>query len=132
MALLDFTYNYVDQCIADARVAPPFVVPRLWFVEAGLLFAYSADHVEPHRIPGCKPGTIGTTYLVKEIIDDEFFKYIHNGDASPLYLTNVEANEVAEFLVFTQHVQYAKTGGQVYILDYQGRYLVSERSGLES
>ncbi|KAF8430638.1 hypothetical protein L210DRAFT_3417461 [Boletus edulis BED1] len=120
MALLDFTYRYVDQCIIDAKDLPPFVVPCLCFVEASLLFAYSADCTEAPRIPGCKPGSVGTTYLVEEIIDDEFFKYIHNGSASPVQLTNVEANKVAEFLAFTQHVQYTKTGGQVYISDYQG------------
>ncbi|KAI5990982.1 hypothetical protein EDD15DRAFT_2169762 [Pisolithus albus] len=31
-----------------------------------------------------------------------------------------EAEEITVFLAFTQHVQYVKTGGQVYISDYQG------------
>ena len=31
--------------------------------------------------------------------------------------------DVAEFLVFTQHIQYAKKGSLAYISDYQGRLL---------
>ncbi|KAG6378352.1 hypothetical protein JVT61DRAFT_14077 [Boletus reticuloceps] len=121
MALLDLTYDYVDQCVANAKESPPFAIPRLRFVEAGLLIAHSYnDRAESTRSYGAKSGMIGMTYLTEEIIDGAFVKFIHNGNASPRWLSDPAANKVAEFLAFTQHVQYIKTGKQVYISDYQG------------
>ncbi|KAF8424003.1 hypothetical protein L210DRAFT_3653609 [Boletus edulis BED1] len=120
MALLDFSYEYIDQCIADAEEPPPFDIPRLRFVEAGLLFAYAADRADSTQGPGSKSGTVATTYLAEEIIDGDFFKYIHNGSASPRLFSDPMADDIAEFLAFTQHVQYNKTGGLVYVSDYQG------------
>ena len=46
-------------------------------------------------------------------------KYIHNGNVVPCDLVDTEADEIAEYLAFTQHVQYAKTDSQMYISDYQ-------------
>ena len=58
--------------------------------------------------------------LIPTSLEGEFVKYIHNGNAVPCNLFDTKADEIAEFLVFMQHVQYAKTNGQVYISDYQG------------
>ncbi|KAI6163399.1 hypothetical protein EDD17DRAFT_1507387 [Pisolithus thermaeus] len=66
---------------------------------------------------------VNIAYLVKEFIamsSDKFVKYIHNSNAEPCLLVDMKAEEIAEFLAFTQHIQYIKTGGQVYISDYQG------------
>lgn len=41
IALLDLAYSYIDQCIANTEHPPPFNVPQLRFVEAGLLFVYA-------------------------------------------------------------------------------------------
>ena len=51
-----------------------------------------------------------------------FIKYINNGAASPLGNTNITAahRRRAEFLCFTQHVQYALTGKLAFVSDYQG------------
>jgi len=64
-------------------------------------------------------------YLGKELIPtpsdgEDFVKYIHNGDAAPCDLLDPDVENIAQFLAFTQHVQYVKTGKQVYISDYQG------------
>ena len=115
MALLDLVYNYIDQCIANAQYPPPFEIPQLRFVEAGLLFVYADRPDTPKVSGGSRPTAIGHTYLAEEVINSRFFKYIHNGSASPRQLTDSEANEIARFLSFTQHVQYTKTGGQVYM-----------------
>ena len=60
------------------------------------------------------------TYLAEEVIRGTFFKFIHNGDASPRCFSDLKADDVAQFLSFTQHIQYIQTSGQVYISDYQG------------
>ncbi|KAL4065803.1 hypothetical protein V8B97DRAFT_1874809 [Scleroderma yunnanense] len=117
-ALLQMTYRFIDHGIKDARVPPPFKIPHLYFVDAGLLFAYS----DPNSM-------ISVAYLAEELIpvslDEEFMKYIHNGNAAPCVLMDLEVEEIADFLAFTQHIQYIKTGGQVYISDYQGIFACS-------
>ncbi|KIO01737.1 hypothetical protein M404DRAFT_149449 [Pisolithus tinctorius Marx 270] len=113
-ALLQMTYQFIDCAVKDTKVPPPFEIPRLRFVDAGLLFAYS----DPSSI-------VNVAYLVEELIhtssDDEFVKYIHNGDVAPCFLLDTKAEEITDFLAFTQHIQYIMTGGQVYISDYQGK-----------
>ena len=128
-ALLQMTYRFIDHAIEDGRVPPPFEIPCLHFVDAGLLFAYSDVSLATAEGTGqpVKPsGTVNIAYLSEEFIpmslDEEFVKYIHNGDAAPCILWDTEVEEIAEFLAFTQHVQYIKTGGQVYISDYQGMF----------
>ncbi|KAI6030149.1 hypothetical protein EDC04DRAFT_2605443 [Pisolithus marmoratus] len=66
---------------------------------------------------------VNVTYLVKGFIptsSDKFVKYTHNSNAEPCFLVDRKAAAIANFLAFTQHIQYIKTGGQVYISDYQG------------
>ncbi|KAI6002441.1 hypothetical protein F5J12DRAFT_723048, partial [Pisolithus orientalis] len=113
-ALLQMTYQFVDHAVKDTKVPPPFEIPCLHFVDVGLLFAY----LDPSSI-------VNVTYLVEELIptssDDEFVKYIHNGDAAPCFFLDTKAEEITDFLAFTQHMQYIMTGGQVYISDYQGK-----------
>ena len=123
ITLLDLVYDYIDECITAAEHPPPFNIPRLRFVEAGLLFVHTDRSNGPQAPGGSRSGTVGMTYLAEEIIHGEFFKYIHNGNASPRQFTDPDASEIAKFLSFTQHVQYMKTGGQVYISDYQGKGL---------
>ena len=65
-------------------------------------------------------------YLLEEWITDnrgKFIKFIHNVPCAPLLEPGEEGYDLAEFLVFTQHVQYVKTKGLAYIADYQGRTL---------
>ncbi|KAI6146731.1 hypothetical protein BKA82DRAFT_3980550 [Pisolithus tinctorius] len=61
-------------------------------------------------------------YLLEEKIecDGDFTKFIHNCDCVPLLNPDEEGYDIAEFLCFTQHVQYIKTKGLVYIANYQG------------
>ncbi|KAI6004803.1 hypothetical protein EDD15DRAFT_2359683 [Pisolithus albus] len=126
-ALLQMTYRFIDHTLDAAKLPPPFEIPRLRFVDAGLLFTYSEVPLATAERAGqlVKPsGIVNVAYLVEEFIPlssgDEFVKYIHNGDATPCFLLDEKAEGIADFLAFTQHVQYVKTGGQVYISDYQG------------
>ncbi|KAL4079453.1 hypothetical protein J3A83DRAFT_4409655 [Scleroderma citrinum] len=127
-SLLQMTYEFVDTAVKAAQAPPPFQIPCLHFVDAGLLLAY-----EPHvaTVATAKPpkpgGTVSTMFLAEELIpasEGDFMKYIHNSDATPCDLFDTKADKIAQFLSFTQHVQYSKTGGQVYISDYQGSGLL--------
>ncbi|KAL4074887.1 hypothetical protein V8B97DRAFT_2022499 [Scleroderma yunnanense] len=121
-ALLQMTYRFIDHGIKDTKAPPPFEIPCLQFVDAGLLFAY----LNVSLMTAKGTGTVSATYLAEKFIpvssDEEFMKYIHNGNAAPCILMDLEAEENVDFLAFTQHVQYIKTGGQVYISDYQGMF----------
>jgi len=52
--------------------------------------------------------------------ESEFVKFVHNGDAVPLLADNDPLDALAEILCFTQHVQYVKSGGLIFISNYQG------------
>ncbi|KAG0692583.1 hypothetical protein DFH29DRAFT_817407 [Suillus ampliporus] len=113
-ALLTFSYEYIDHCVSNASEPPPFHIPRLRFVEAGL--ALSHDQVQP----GHKSKMPRAGYLVEELITDDFLKYIHNMDCNPMLDPYEVGYEIAAFLACTQRIQYAKTGGLAFISDYQG------------
>jgi len=102
----------VDNLIAafiTQNGAPPFEIPQMRFVRAALAIVANETH---------------DTYMIEEVIDDaaegRFVKYIGNSSAKPLKnLTGDEAYR-AQFLAFSQHVQYIKTKGLAFIADYQG------------
>ena len=69
--------------------------------------------------------TTHETFMLEEVIDEAvdgiFMKYIGNGSVKPLdFLTGAAAYR-AEFLSFSQHVQYMKTKGLAFIGDFQGK-----------
>ncbi|KAG9311681.1 hypothetical protein JVU11DRAFT_7918 [Chiua virens] len=122
-ALLSMTYTFVDCALAASDRPPIFDIPRLRFVEAGLALGYAnTSGGGGPRSVSCKAGSVSTAYLVEELIPDAelFVKFIHNGSCLPLIEPGEPEYNVAEFLAFTQHVQYVKTGGLAYISDYQG------------
>ena len=62
-------------------------------------------------------------YMVKEAINEAvhgtFVKYIGNGSVKPFEFLDGPAAYWAEFLAFSQHVQYLKTKGLAFIGDFQ-------------
>ncbi|KAG1902613.1 uncharacterized protein F5891DRAFT_1186261 [Suillus fuscotomentosus] len=107
--LLDLTYAFVNHCVAASSNPPPFEIPRLHFIHAGLTLSFL-----PGQMIITKP---------EELIPggpDAFVKFIHNTDCDPLLDPGKDRYSTALFLAFTQHVQYEKTGGLAYIFDYQG------------
>ncbi|KAG1770854.1 hypothetical protein EV702DRAFT_1202184 [Suillus placidus] len=121
-SLLQLTYAFIDRCIASSDDPPPFNIPRVRFVDAGLAFSYSQRDSKPTRA-GSKTGSTCAGYLVEELIEggsDTFLKFIHNMDSNPLLDEDDYRYKVALFFAFTQHVQYVKTGGLAFISDYQG------------
>jgi hypothetical protein len=124
-SLLQLTYAFIDRCIASSTESPPFKIPRVRFVDAGLALSYSQRGSKAPAKAGSKAGSSCAAYLVEELIEgghDEFVKFIHNMDSNPLLDYNDYRYEVALFFAFTQHVQYIKTGGLAFISDYQGDF----------
>ncbi|CAK5274370.1 unnamed protein product, partial [Mycena citricolor] len=61
------------------------------------------------------------TYLLEELIGTgKFVKYINNNSATPVASLSPDRRSLAEFLCFTQHVQYEQTDGLVFLSDLQG------------
>ncbi|KAG6379009.1 hypothetical protein JVT61DRAFT_13300 [Boletus reticuloceps] len=53
-------------------------------------------------------------------------KFIHNGNCVPLLELYEPGYDVAQFLAFTQHVQYVKTKGLAYVSSSIGRDMFCE------
>ncbi|KAG1792078.1 uncharacterized protein HD556DRAFT_1239920, partial [Suillus plorans] len=118
-SLLKLTYDFIDRSIASSPEPPLFAVPRVQFVEAGLALC----HNQASSKPRAKTGSTWAVFLLEELIegsDDMFVKFIHNMNANPLLNELDYGYDMAEFFVFTQHVQYVKTGKLAFISDYQG------------
>jgi hypothetical protein len=125
-SLLQLTYDFISRCLANVSQPPPFEIPQVRFVDAGLAFAYGPVAL-PSKV-GSKSSSARAGYLVEELIpggDDEFVKYIHNMDSNPLLDETDHGYDLALFFAFTQHVQYVKTGGLAFISDYQGTFYVN-------
>lgn len=88
------------------------------YVQAGLAIQVSKDS----ELEGTGRQN---AYLLEEFIDSEdpgwFVKYLNNNSAKPYKFKNEERSIRAEFLSFSQHVQFIETGGQAYLSDLQGR-----------
>lgn len=121
-SLFQLTYDFIDRAITNATTPPPFVVPRLRFVDAGLMLAVKSSN---NGMKGLSTANVHTPYLAEELIlnNQSFMKYIHNGDPTPLPEEDEPGYDLAQFLAFTQHIQYVKTGGLAYITDYQGIHI---------
>ncbi|KAG2126256.1 uncharacterized protein EDB93DRAFT_1054872, partial [Suillus bovinus] len=77
-ALLGLVYDFIDHAIAATSDPPPFDIPRVWFVEAGLAFSYSQGSSKT-------TGMTRAAFLLEEVIGGEdFTKFIHNMDPNPL------------------------------------------------
>ncbi|KAJ7203034.1 hypothetical protein GGX14DRAFT_311668, partial [Mycena pura] len=130
-SLFQFTYSFIDNRISKAAQPPPFSVPRLRFVFGGVAVVHEVSQ-------GATAGattTICRAYLVEEFMawgNSEFMKFVHNGNAVPLLDEDDPLYDLAQFLCFTQHVQYEKSGGLVFISDYQGFSLLSLFSAIKT
>jgi hypothetical protein len=109
-SLLDEVYAFIKNRKPDAE----FEIPRFRFVKAAL----GEDNEDQEK---------RQAYLLEEYIDESsegpFMKYVNNGVAKPLGGTTRVSDTYrrrAEFLCFTQHVQYVISGKIAYVSDYQG------------
>ncbi|KAG1851806.1 hypothetical protein C8R48DRAFT_549510, partial [Suillus tomentosus] len=79
-ALLGLVYDFIDRAIAGTPDPPPFNIPRVRFVEAGLALSYSQGSSKST----IKTGVPRAGFLLEEVIDGDFTKFIHNMDPDPL------------------------------------------------
>ena len=117
-ALMDIVYSFINK-EKTVRGSPPFEIPQMRYVKAGLAIQVSKDLPE---------GTgAQNVYLLEEFIQSEepgwFVKYLNNNSAKPFKFKDKERSIRAEFLSFSQHVQFIETGNQAYLSDLQGRSL---------
>ncbi|KAJ7767848.1 hypothetical protein B0H14DRAFT_2254996, partial [Mycena olivaceomarginata] len=81
-SIMDFTYSFIHRFLSNTDEEPPFTIPQLRFVHAGV--PVSHDQIAGTNINNTS--SIRRTYLVEEFIDEEldgFVKFVHNGDATP-------------------------------------------------
>ena len=116
-ALMDLVYSFMKK-EEPHHGSPPFEVPQMRYVKAGLAIQVSKDSEGNGK---------QSIYLLEEFIDSEepgwFVKYINNNSAKPRKFKDAERSIRAEFLSFSQHVQFIETGGQAFVSDLQGRSL---------
>ncbi|KAJ7438224.1 hypothetical protein B0H11DRAFT_1741714 [Mycena galericulata] len=120
-SLMALTYAFIENYIENSPHTPPFEIPQLRFVHAGV----AAVHQAASGPPANNKSSICRSYLIEEYIDEEkdgFYKFINNASAVPIKLPTADSSLslLATFLSFTQHVQYYKTKGMVYLSDLQG------------
>ncbi|KAG1901330.1 uncharacterized protein F5891DRAFT_979512 [Suillus fuscotomentosus] len=131
-SLLNFTYKYIDHCIDAASSPPSFQIPRVRFMDAGIALAFSHHSSNTQGTSNQAPtadvkaGTFSAVYLLEEPVtfdgpgNQTFTKFIHNKDCEPSLDDDEYGYDLAVFLAFTQHIQYAKTDGLAFVSDYQG------------
>ncbi|KAF8236178.1 hypothetical protein L208DRAFT_1531446 [Tricholoma matsutake] len=113
-ALLDIVYNFIKgESDSESPTKLPFHIPQLHFVKVAITIEQSSS-----------TSAKKTTFLIEEVIDENmegpFRKYLNNVSAEHLVMETKEDEEQANFLAFSQHVQYWKMKKQVFVSDYQG------------
>ncbi len=111
--LLDLTYQFVNREVMK-KGQPSHRIPVLRFARS--------------MIAVVRENSMEKVFLVEEWLNQgdhsghKFLKYVGNHfPQSCLDPTDPpEAHNVAEFLIFAQHVQWVKTGGRAFTSDYQG------------
>jgi alpha-kinase family protein len=111
--LMDLTYQYIAREVKE-KGEPPYPIPLLCFTR--VMVAIVQD------LPSSK------VFLVEEWIstddgDHQFIKYLNN--RVPHHISNSvsqspKAQQITNFLIFAQHVQWRKSQYQAFTSDYQG------------
>lgn len=115
-ALLQLSYDYIKTFDDDNGPPPPHLMnpPKFRFVHAAL------------AVEQGKSSRDARAFLLEEEINEategKFRKYFNNTSPVPCHFSeNTNANILrADFLAFTQHLQFWKTGKLVFVADYQG------------
>ena len=118
-SLLKVAYNFVSDFIQThpSGAPPPFEILQFRFVSAGMAIAQKPLDNGP------SPTTNRAAYLLEEVLPGlktDFVKYLHNASAASELSSDDPDYQLAQFLMFIKHVQYAITGGIAYVSDFQG------------
>lgn len=113
-ALLQLVYDFIDGNKEYGTL--PFKIPHFRFVECALAVEQTAA------------GNDAAVFLVEQVIRESeqglFRKYLNNVSPVPFAMETKVDKERAEFLAFSQHVQYWKTKRLVFVSDYQGKQII--------
>jgi hypothetical protein len=115
-ALLQLAYDYIKKFDDVNGPPPPHLNPPPQF-----RFVHAALAVEQG-----KPSRDARAFLLEEEIDEamegKFRKYFNNTSPVPCQFSENTTSNIfrADFLAFTQHLQFWKTGKLVFVADYQG------------
>ena len=104
--LLDLVYQFITHEI-KWRGTPPFSIPELQYTRAMVAIVQGLSDEK--------------AFLVEELIESPFLKYINNCYPTSLLPSSASDQDhlIAEFLIFSQHVQWKKTSA-AFVSDYQG------------
>jgi hypothetical protein len=108
-SLLQLTHDFIDRSIISVSELPPFKIPQVRSVDAGLAFAFGP--LPAPKASSLMTGSAHAVYLVEELIpggNEDFLKYVHNMDSNPLLDESDDSYDLALFFTFTQHIQYVK------------------------
>ncbi|CAK5269533.1 unnamed protein product [Mycena citricolor] len=128
VSLFDFCYSFIQSFI-EKNGPPPadLTIFDIRFVEAGVALVHDSS-ARGHSVKDTS--SLVRSFIIEEIITptetdqaETFLKFVHNNLAAPtpFIVRNTVNYAVAEFLCFTQHIQYEKSGGTVFLSDLQGK-----------
>ncbi|CAK5279828.1 unnamed protein product [Mycena citricolor] len=121
MSLFDLSLSFVDYILKKTRPLPSsLIIPKICFVEGGIALVH--DSTVGKNIHAAS--SHGQTLVIEELIESPFVKFVHNRAPVPYLAADHPLFYMADILCFTQHVQYEKSGGLVFISDYQGSKLL--------
>nr|GAT58505.1 predicted protein [Mycena chlorophos] len=120
LSLWGLVEAYIQNHIHDYGL-PVFDLPSPRFVQAGVALVHAATPAAG----SAQTTNLLRSFLLEELIKDHadsFRKFIGNRSAVPLpsAISGPDDQNFADFLAFTQHLQYWKTRGLVYLSDLQG------------
>ncbi|EGO27334.1 hypothetical protein SERLADRAFT_460554 [Serpula lacrymans var. lacrymans S7.9] len=107
-SLMNLAYDAVDEFISQSGGHCTIHIPQLCVVHAGLAVPQDARHGR------------SAVYLLEEIIEGKFIKYVNNNSATPRNGLGRAEHDIALFLCFAQHLQYWLSRGLVFLSDFQG------------
>ncbi|KAJ6552519.1 hypothetical protein B0H10DRAFT_2242121 [Mycena sp. CBHHK59/15] len=93
ISIMTFTYSFIYHFIRTSPHPPPFEIPDIRFVHAGVAILYDRETGSVST-----KSAIRRSYLVEELIDEEhdgFYKFINNGSAVPLLLPTADKSVAA-------------------------------------
>ncbi|KAK6972308.1 hypothetical protein R3P38DRAFT_2584639 [Favolaschia claudopus] len=126
-SIMKFTYSFIYHFIRNSSELPPFKIPEIRFVRAGVAIVH--DQTTARFLPKSHSNFyLPPLYLIEERINeakDGFYKFFNSGSAVSIDMTRQDASELSEFLAFTQHVQFYKMKGAAYNSIFQYRSIDS-------
>ncbi|KAF8574738.1 hypothetical protein K439DRAFT_1266835, partial [Ramaria rubella] len=119
MSLMDMVYRFMrlhevrqpETMVSMNILLLTLINSQVRFIHSGLALIHGAD------------GKTAKAALLEEVVDSaqgDFRKFVHNRSATPLPESSDPDYTLTCFLCFAQHVQWTKTRGMAFLLDFQG------------